>query len=142
MPGWLASGRGCAVDASDGTSPNADDPVTCVVAFRRAGWAVCGWRRGRVDRCRTVSYFQLVDVVVFGSHAEGTATDDSDLDVAVVLRDVVDAWTEARAADDILWRHTLESGITVSALVIDAVEWETSSRALAVTARASGRSVA
>jgi len=91
---------------------------------------------------RAVFGDRLVDVVVFGSHAEGTATDDSDLDVAVVLRDVVDAWTDARAADDILWRHTLESGITVSALVIDAVEWETSPRALAVTARASGRSVA
>lgn len=91
---------------------------------------------------RAVFGDRMVDVVVFGSHADGTATDDSDLDIAVVLRDVVDAWTDARAADDILWRHTLESGITVSALVIDAVEWETSRRPVAATARASGRSVA
>ena len=85
---------------------------------------------------------RLVDVVVFGSHAQGTATDDSDLDVVVVLRDVVDAWADARAADEVLWRHTLESGITVSALVVDAIEWQAPSRPLAVTARASGRTVA
>ena len=85
---------------------------------------------------------RLVDVVVFGSYAQGTATNDSDLDVAVVLRDVADPWADARAADDVLWRHTLESGITVSALVVDTVEWETPSRPLTVTARASGRSVA
>jgi predicted nucleotidyltransferase len=90
---------------------------------------------------RAVFGDRLVDVVVFGSHAQGTATDDSDLDLAVVLRGVADAWTDARAADDILWRHTIESGITVSALVVDALEWATPSRPLAVTARASGQSV-
>jgi predicted nucleotidyltransferase len=84
---------------------------------------------------------RLVDVVVFGSYAQGTATNDSDLDVALVLREVVDAWTDARTADEVLWRHTLDSGITVSALVVDTAEWETPSRPLAVTARASGRSV-
>jgi predicted nucleotidyltransferase len=84
---------------------------------------------------------RLVDVVVFGSHAQGTATDDSDLDLAVVLRDVTDAWTDARSADPVLWHHTLESGITVSAVVMDAAEWEAPSRPLARTARASGQSV-
>ena len=84
---------------------------------------------------------RLVEVVVFGSHAQGTATNDSDLDVAVVLRDVLDAWADARAADLVLWRHTLASGITVSAFVVDAVEWQAPSRPLAVTARTSGRPV-
>ena len=31
---------------------------------------------------------------------------------------------EGRRIDDILWRHTLESGITVSAFLVDADDWE------------------
>lgn len=85
---------------------------------------------------------RLVDVVVFGSHAEGTATDDSDLDVAVVVRDLGSPWDESRRIDDILWRHTLESGITVSAFLVDATDWERASRPLVRTAKVSGRSVA
>ena len=85
---------------------------------------------------------RLVDVVVFGSHAEGTATDDSDLDLAVVVRDVEAPWDEGRRIDEILWRHTLEAGITLSALVVDASEWERAPRPLLITAKASGRSVA
>lgn len=84
---------------------------------------------------------RLVDVVVFGSHASGTATDDSDLDLAVVVRDVDDPWGEARRIDDILWRHTLDAGITVSALVVDAGEWDRARLPLLRTAKAVGRSV-
>jgi hypothetical protein len=85
---------------------------------------------------------RLADVVVFGSYAEGTATDDSDLDLAVVLNSVGSPWEEARRMDEILWQHTLEAGITISALVVDASEWDQPSRPLLRTARASGRSVA
>lgn len=84
---------------------------------------------------------RLVDVVVFGSHASGTATNDSDLDLAVVVRDVEDPWEEARRIDDILWRHTLDAGITVSGLVVDADEWKRARRPLLRTAKAAGRSV-
>jgi predicted nucleotidyltransferase len=90
---------------------------------------------------REVFSDRLVDVVVFGSHASGTATDDSDLDVAVVVRGVDDPWEEARRIDEILWRHTLDAGITVSGLVVDAEEWEEAARPLLRTAKALGRSV-
>lgn len=85
---------------------------------------------------------RLVDVVVFGSHADGTATDDSDLDLALVLHGVHDAWADARAADAVLWRHTLDAGITISALVVDVGEWTVPVRPLTRTAKVSGRSVA
>ncbi len=90
---------------------------------------------------REVFRDRLVDVVVFGSHASGTATDDSDLDLAVVVRDVDDPWEEARRIDDILWRHTLDAGITVSALVVDAGQWDRARRPFLRTAKAVGRSV-
>ena len=84
---------------------------------------------------------RLVDVVVFGSHATRTATDESDLDIAVVLRDVESAWEDARLLDAVLWDATRESGITVSAVVVDSAEWAEPRRPLLRTAKAQGRSV-
>jgi hypothetical protein len=84
---------------------------------------------------------RLVDVVLFGSYANGTATDDSDLDLAVVLRKVDSPWEESRRMDDILWQHTLGAGITISALVIDTAEWDRASRPVLSIAKASGRPV-
>ena len=76
----------------------------------------------------------MVDVVVFGSHATETATDDSDLDLAVVLRDVSSAWDDEKRMDEVLWDATRESGMTVSSVVVDAREWAEPRRA-----RAQGR---
>ena len=102
-------------------------------------WAVAS----RVaEELRAVFGDRLVDVVVFGSYASGTATDDSDLDLAVVVRGADAPWEESRRIDEILWRHTVEAGITLSAFVVDADEWERSRRPLLLTAKASGRSVA
>ena len=67
---------------------------------------------------------RLVDVAVFGSYATGTATEDSDLDLAVVLSDVESPWDDARRMDGLLWGKTRESGITLSAVVVDAADWD------------------
>lgn len=80
-------------------------------------------------------------MVLFGSHATGTATDESDLDLAVVLRDAVSPWEDANRMDDVLWEKTLESGITVSTVVIDADDWPGASAPLPASARAQGCSV-
>jgi hypothetical protein len=84
---------------------------------------------------------RLVDVVVFGSQATGEATDDSDLDVAVVLRDVRNPWEDGRRMDETLWQRTLESGITVSAVVVDESDWQHPAVPLLRIARAAGSSV-
>lgn len=85
---------------------------------------------------------RLVDVVLFGSYAAGSASDESDLDLAVVLRDVVSPWDEARRMDELLWAKTMESGITVSTVIVDADEWGQAKVPLLVSARTQGRSVA
>ena len=84
---------------------------------------------------------RLVDVVLFGSHATGVATEESDLDLAVVLQDVRSAWEDARCMDELLWDKTLESGITLSALVVDAIDWKNPSVPLLKAAMAQGRSI-
>lgn len=85
---------------------------------------------------------RLVDVAVFGSYATDTAVEDSDLDLVVVLRGVVSAWDDARLMDDLLWAKTQESGITVSATVVDALDWDDPQSAVLRSARAQSRSVA
>jgi predicted nucleotidyltransferase len=84
---------------------------------------------------------RLVDVVLFGSYASDAATDESDLDLAVVMRDVVSPWEDAKAMDDLLWAKTLESGITVSALVVDAADWTATSVPVIRSAKEHGRSI-
>jgi predicted nucleotidyltransferase len=85
---------------------------------------------------------RLVDVVLFGSYARDSASDESDLDLAVVLHGVESPWADGRLMDDLLWEATLRSGITVSALVVDADDWVNAEVPVLKSAKESGRSVA
>ena len=93
-------------------------------------------------KVREIFGARLVDVVMFGSQATGTASEESDLDLAVVLRHVRSAWEDGRQMDDLLWQKTRDSGITVSAVVVDADDWREPSRPFVRSAKAHGRSVA
>lgn len=84
---------------------------------------------------------RLVDVVLFGSHATGAATEESDLDLAVVLQNVRSPWEDARGMDELLWDKTLQSGITLSALVVDSDDWKNPRVPLLRAVKAQGRSV-
>lgn len=62
---------------------------------------------------------RLRQVLLFGSWASGEGSVESDLDLLVVLDDggaAVLPWEELRQMDDLLWRHTERSGITITAL--------------------------
>lgn len=81
---------------------------------------------------------RLVDVVLYGSQARGDAQPESDVDLAVILHDVSSPWEELRHMDDVLWRHTLASGLTISATPISRAAWVDSRRPLVRTAKADG----
>lgn len=85
---------------------------------------------------------RLVDVVLYGSRARGDAHDESDLDLMVVLEDPVDRWKERRRIGDILWDHSLDSNILVSAMVVGRSDFEAQVRPVIVNACREGRSVA
>lgn len=55
--------------------------------------------------------------------ARGDHTEDSDLDLAVVLADPVEPWTELRAMREVLGRHLDRSFVVVSALPVAESAW-------------------
>lgn len=81
---------------------------------------------------------RLVDVVLYGSNARGDAHPHSDVDLAVILDDVSSPWEELRRMDEILWRHTLDSGLTLSATPISVSAWSEAQRPLVRAAKAEG----
>lgn len=72
---------------------------------------------------RTLYGARLREVLVFGSRARGDHSEDSDLDLLVVLDDPADKWHEHHVMDDALWRHTSESGVLVTAVVVGPARW-------------------
>jgi hypothetical protein len=81
---------------------------------------------------------RLVEVVLYGSQARGDAHRDSGIDLAVVLDRVESPWNELRRMDGVLWRHTLASGMTVSATPIGRAAWAAATRPLVRSAKAEG----
>lgn len=84
---------------------------------------------------------RLVDVVLYGSHARGDAHPESDIDLAVILDGLTSPWQELRLMDDVMWRHTLESGLTISATPISDASWAGPGRSVVRAAKADGISV-
>jgi predicted nucleotidyltransferase len=81
---------------------------------------------------------RLARVVLFGSSARRDASDESDLDLLVVLHELSSPWDELRRMDDVLWRHTERSGVTVSALPVSASEFDDPSAPVVIRAKAEG----
>jgi hypothetical protein len=94
--------------------------------------------RAVTDDLRDLFGDRLERVLVFGSSARGEADDESDLDLLVVLDDMQSAWVEGARMDDVLWRHTFDSGIVVSALPVRARDLEAPRRPVLKRAVADG----
>jgi predicted nucleotidyltransferase len=61
---------------------------------------------------------KVLRVILYGSHARGSATSESDVDVLVVVDDALDPWEVRRSLDGVLLDILLEKGCLVSALVV------------------------
>lgn len=66
---------------------------------------------------------RLQAVVLFGSQARGEATEDSDVDVAVVLDDFENAFTESDRHSDLLYDLGLKYGKLIMSVPIREREW-------------------
>jgi uncharacterized protein len=81
-------------------------------------------------------------VLLFGSWARGDAVADSDVDLLVVLDRVEQPWSERRRMAEILWRHSFEGDIVVTALAVGEAEFENPAEPVLIRAREEGLEVA
>ena len=80
-------------------------------------------RRFRTD-LDNVFGARIERVVLFGSRARGEATDESDYDVAVFLRDFTDRWPEVDRLVEIETDLLYETGAFVHAMPFRAGAWQ------------------
>ncbi len=66
----------------------------------------------------------LLKIVLFGSRARGDARPESDVDVAVVLKDIRDRRTDRDRLADLAYEAIVETYVDVQALPISRDEWE------------------
>lgn len=66
---------------------------------------------------------RLVRAILFGSHARGEATEDSDVDTLVVLEGEVDSWKEGCPLSEISVDRMFEYGPVLSITVVDREIW-------------------
>lgn len=85
---------------------------------------------------------RLRDVLLFGSRARGTAEDDSDIDLLIVLDEVGSVYEELRAMDDIMWRHTLDHDVAVTAVPVSEARWRDHASPFLVNVQREGRAIA
>ncbi len=65
---------------------------------------------------RSLYQGRLAAVLLYGSQARGQATDDSDIDVLVVLRDAVDPGDEIARTSELVSRLSLQRDCLISCL--------------------------
>ncbi len=92
--------------------------------------------RDVADDLRVLYGDRLAQVSVFGSQARGDAGSDSDVDLLVVLADLASPWEELRRMDEVLWRHTESSGITLSALPVSLADFRQPTLPVLIRAKA------
>lgn len=66
----------------------------------------------------------ILKIVLFGSRARGDARPESDVDVAVVLKDIRDRAAERNRLADIAYDAIAETYVEVQAVPISGDEWE------------------
>ncbi|GAA2542977.1 nucleotidyltransferase domain-containing protein [Pseudonocardia hydrocarbonoxydans] len=85
---------------------------------------------------------RLEQVLVFGSWVRGEGPGESDLQLAVVLADLRSPWEELHRMDEVLWRHTERSGLTVTAVPVSAADLAAPGTSLLARVAAEARVVA
>jgi len=81
---------------------------------------------------------RLKAVILYGSHARGTATKDSDVDLLAVVDDSLDPWRVRRSLDNLLFEVLLETGELVSVIVIPQSHYESSALPFLMNVRREG----
>jgi predicted nucleotidyltransferase len=113
-------------------------PVAPSIPTLRSDARLPRWRARVARDLRELYGDRLVEVLVFGSRARGDHEEDSDLDLLVVLDRVDNRSAERDFMGDVIWQHTYDSGILVSALPVSRDELAKGNTAFLRTVKAEG----
>lgn len=81
---------------------------------------------------------RLRQVLIFGSRARGDHTEESDLDLLVVLSDPVEPWSELRSMREVLLRHFDRSFVVIAAMPVAESAWRAPAEPVLIRAVAEG----
>lgn len=77
-------------------------------------------------------------LLLYGSYARGEATEDSDIDLLVVLDEIENPFREKRRYSEILWKLCLENNLVISAIPVGEEELLRRAAPVFMTAREEG----
>ena len=81
---------------------------------------------------------RLVGLRIYGSYARGEEKKNSDLDMAMILKDFDTAWREIERTSEIVSDLSLASGITVSLIPVRFQDWRNKDKPLIRNIRREG----
>jgi len=81
---------------------------------------------------------RLSQLILFGSQARGDATEDSDVDVLVVLEGEVDLADEVKRTSDLRLEFSLERGLAVSPTFLSSKRYRENSLPLLIDVESDG----
>jgi uncharacterized protein len=81
---------------------------------------------------------QLDQIILFGSHARGEATSDSDIDVLIVLKELVNASTELQNTSKLTAQLCLDYDVLISRMFMSRSRYETEQSPLLKNIRREG----
>jgi predicted nucleotidyltransferase len=94
---------------------------------------------GRVKEYLQRQYGACVKaVLLYGSHARGTPTEDSDVDLLVVVDEALDPCEVRRTLSDFLFEILLETGELVSVVVVPEAHYQTANTPFLINVRREG----
>jgi predicted nucleotidyltransferase len=96
-------------------SPNTTEGLTTVAATALALFR---------DTARASYGDRLAKIVLFGSRARGEGRSDSDLDIAIVLRDLTDKGADRNRLADLAYDAIVETSMDIQAVPISLDEWD------------------
>jgi len=75
------------------------------------------------EALRQIYQENLRGLYLYGSYAYGEDDPESDLDVAIVLKDFDDYWEEVQRTSDIISELSLKHGVSISPVRIHEADW-------------------
>ncbi|OYD13898.1 hypothetical protein CH333_09580 [candidate division WOR-3 bacterium JGI_Cruoil_03_44_89] len=80
----------------------------------------------------------LIEIVLYGSYARGEASEDSDIDIFVLLKKVKNPFKERQKFAQIVWELSLKNDIVISALPVEYEQFQNKSLPIFCQAREEG----